>query len=256
MHLGLATPAFTFFISHRIGTAYPFASALRLRRCHPTCTTLTSASPAAPNHPLHYAAEHAYHQMRCRCTNQRILVHNSLTRSTTAAISNASTSLHTEYTHLQSSANSRHQIDAIISGAHLTRSLAIDTTITCPLLPSYLADAALSASAIFETKAYRKIAKHRAGCASLERDFLPLVATTLGGVGPPALRDFLYGVFHRLASAADAEGSTTDAKADAARAFAQLQQTMQAIVARGNLQCVRRHIDNESVCARAAPAPP
>ena len=105
--------------------------------------------------------------------------------------------------------------------------------------PSHLADAVTSSAHIFSARAAEKIAKHAAGCEALGRDYLSFILTTLGGVGPPAFVDFVRDAFLHASLTAIAAGTTT--AADANHAFACFQQSLQALVARGNASAVRRH---------------
>ena len=116
--------------------------------------------------------------------------------------------------------------------------VAFDTTLTCPLLPSYLPSATTDSVAIFLAKALHKIAKHAAGLDALDTDFLPLVLTTLGGVGPPTLVDFVRAVYSALAVGSIHAGATGH---DAAHAYANLQQLLGATVARNNAYTIDRH---------------
>ncbi len=199
---------------------------------------MSAANPAVGHHPLAYAAPNAYHQMRCKATNSRIRSHNTLTTVTASTLATDAQFEADCRNHLQSSDTSRRQIDGLLTAAHRARPLCFDTTLACPFLPSYLAAAIDSSEAIFLSRASAKIAKHAAGCAALGRDFIPFVLTTLGGVGPPAFRDFLRGVYSSLAASAIASGASG---ADAAHAFADLQQRIQATIARANAIAVRRH---------------
>ena len=83
-----------------------------------------------------------------------------------------------------------------------------------------------------------KIAKHAAGCVSLGQDFVPFVLTTLGGVGPPAFRQFLRDVYVSLAAGAIASGASGR---DASFAFFNLQQHLQASIARSIYMTIERH---------------
>ena len=109
---------------------------------------------------------------------------------------------------------------------------------TCPFLPSYIDLAVRSADAPLLDKAARKNAKHAAGCISMGNDFLPFVITTLGGVGPPAFREFLRSVHLALAAQSIASG---DSSVEANSVYAKFLSTIQAIVARGNYMTVDKH---------------
>ena len=59
----------------------------------------------------------------------------------------------------------------------------IDCTVACPLLPAYAGPAGSSGAAILMNWAKHKTEKHGPGCMAANRNFTPLVVTTLGGIG-------------------------------------------------------------------------
>ena len=65
-------------------------------------------------------------------------------------------------------------------------------SITC------IAHAATSTSALFTSRAAEKNNKHLPGCVDLGRTFLPVVFTTLLGVGPHDARAYLDSLFSTL----------------------------------------------------------
>ena len=58
-------------------------------------------------------------------------------------------------------------------------------------LPSYCTAAALSSQTLFTRRALEKNKKHLNGCIDLGRHFLPLVFSSLGGLGPPESVEYL-----------------------------------------------------------------
>ena len=80
--------------------------------------------------------------------------------------------------------------------------------------------------------------KHAAGLAQVGVDFIPFVLTTLGGVGPPAFREFIRTAYAGLAAKLIASGATGR---DAELALSDLMQTLQASIARSNYIAVDRH---------------
>ena len=76
--------------------------------------------------------------------------------------------------------------------------MAIDVTVSCPLVPSHVAAAAASANALFVARAAEKNGKHLAGCVGLGRAFLPIVFTTLLGIGPQDAREYIGSLFSDL----------------------------------------------------------
>jgi hypothetical protein len=199
--------------------------------------TITAAAPAVGDHPLAYAAPHAYHQMRCGATNARTKTHNAL--MTTLANALAPLGWHVDLAnHLHSSDTARTQVDGLFTSDRHPRPKAVDASLSCPLLPSHLPAAIASALAIFLARAAEKMGKHADGCALLHRDFLPFILTTLGGVGPPAFVEWLREEFHLAALAAASAGGS---RHDAIYAYSCLLQTIQAVIARGNCSAVARH---------------
>ena len=73
--------------------------------------------------------------------------------------------------------------------------VAIDATVSCPLLPSYVAAAAQDAHAIFKQRNAEKDLKHLDGCCILGRSFMAIVFTTLGGIGPQSSLDWISALY-------------------------------------------------------------
>ena len=195
------------------------------------------------DHPLTYATPHAYHHLRCSITNARILAHNSFIHLLATALSPLG--FHADLAnHLQSSDHSRRQIDAVLTTLRRAKPLAIDASLSCPLLPSHLNHAAISAAHVFAERAAEKVAKHAAGCDLLGRDYLSFILTTLGGVGPPAFVEFLRDSFRIAGLAATAAG--TASQADANLAYDCFQQSLGALVARANWTTVDRHTTDDA----------
>ena len=67
-----------------------------------------------------------------------------------------------------------------------------------PPLSSHVASAAASADALFIARAAEKNEKHLAGCVGLGRAFLPIVFTTLLGIGPQDAREYIGSLFSDL----------------------------------------------------------
>jgi hypothetical protein len=76
--------------------------------------------------------------------------------------------------------------------------LAIDVTVSCPMLPSHVTAAAADADSLFTTRAAEKNDKHLRGCIDQGRAFLPLVFSSLGGLGPPEAFHYLDSIFSEL----------------------------------------------------------
>ena len=65
-------------------------------------------------------------------------------------------------------------------------------------VPSHVVAAAVSANALFIARAAEKNEKHLAGCVGLGRAFLPIVFTTLLGIGPQDAREYIDSLFSDL----------------------------------------------------------
>ena len=77
------------------------------------------------------------------------------------------------------------------------------------MLPSHVVAAAKDAATIFTTRAAEKNNKHLAGCIAQERAFLPVVFTTLGGLGPPETVHYLDSFFSETYAAERAATGST-----------------------------------------------
>jgi hypothetical protein len=155
--------------------------------------------------------------MRCGATNARTKTHNALMTT----LANALTPLgwHVDLAnHLHSSDTARTQVDGLFTCDRQPRPKAVDASLSCPLLPSHLAAAIVAASAIFLARAAEKSAKH--------------------AVAPPGFVKWLEEE-HYLAGLAAA--STGGSRHDSNYAYSCLQQTVQAVIARGNCSAVARH---------------
>ncbi len=114
--------------------------------------------------------------------------------------------------------------------------MTIDVTVSCPILPSLLADAASDATTLFLRRATEKNEKHLAGCVDMGRAFLPIVFSTLGGIGPPAAWDFIDSLF--TASFVRERLAGGSGHATAQRKM-RLIHTMQAALVRGSCNMVQ-----------------
>jgi hypothetical protein len=135
--------------------------------------------------------------------------------------------------------------------AALPPTTSLDITVSCPLLPSYLAAAAESSSSIFDQRHREKAAKHLAGCAELGRTYLSYVLTTQGGVGPPETLTFIDSIFIRsMAREIAAMGTGRDALERRDLLFA----SSHAALLRANSVCLCRHVAASPTGAAASPA--
>ena len=110
---------------------------------------------------------------------------------------------------LCSSSSTGTKVDVVVTVHHRAPYVtAIDVTVSCPLLPSHVVAAAADAAALFTARAAEKNAKHLPGCVDLGRFFLPIVFTTLLGVGPRESREYIDGLFSPLYVAELAAGGS------------------------------------------------
>ena len=126
---------------------------------------------------------------------------------------------------------------------------AIDFTVSCPLLPTYLPAAVSDPQAVIliATRATEKTAKHAAGSASRNRLFLPWVITTFGGMGTPSIWHYIDTIYAASASLARLSNSTFHA---VARRKASFLATLQATLIRSCFAMLTAHT------SASAPDPP
>ena len=154
---------------------------------------------------------HAYHQLSCGATGRLIRRHDSLAKIIGQA---ASTHLNAHFDlkkHLSSSiGGASTKVDLVISlFSTYPPVTAVDITVSCPLVPAYSAAAAHDAAALFATRAREKNIKHLDGCIAQERTFLPVVLSTLGGIGPPESVHYLDSFFSEAYAAERAATGST-----------------------------------------------
>ena len=114
------------------------------------------------------------------------------------------------------------KVDLVITAYDRSPSVtAIDVTISCPLLPTHSPAAAVSAAHLFDSRALEKNNKHLAGSIAQGRTFLPIVFTTLGGIGPPEAVHYLDTLFSDSYAAEFAASGSTRNTAHARRLFYQ-----------------------------------
>ena len=77
------------------------------------------------------------------------------------------------------------------------------------MIPTYAPAAATDATALFTARAAEKNNKHLAGSIAQERAFLPIVFSTLGGLGPPEAVHYLDSLFSEVYAAELAATGTT-----------------------------------------------
>jgi hypothetical protein len=248
----LSDAEFTFFVCHRLSIPIPLAlvAAAAILRCTPKCRTITAAKPLTAAHALFPLHQHCLHQLTCGASSLRLRRHNNLARcaaTTLAAEASLEASL---TTNLHSSLTSNTRVDLLLTSALAEQDTAIDFTVSCPLLPTYLPTAVRDPTDIIQRRAAEKTSKHGPGSAARDRLFLPWVLTTFGGMGPKSIWhyvDTIYATSASLARASKAERHVVASrKADFLAA-------LQAILTRSCFHMMTTHTA-EHPRRRAAPA--
>jgi len=131
------------------------------------------------------------------------------------------------------------------------------------LLPAYAAAAAKNTAALFTARATEKYNKHLAGSIAQERTFLPVVFTTLGGLGPPESVHYLDSIFSETYAAELAATGTTRRTSHLRSLF--LQSLLASLTASTadlassltrDASLAAADADDAGAAAGAAPAPP
>ena len=155
---------------------------------------------------------------------------------------------------LHSSLTSGTKVDLVLSSFASEHPTAIDFTVSCPLLPTYAAAAALDAHAIIAARAAEKTAKHASGSAARGRLFLPWVITTFGGIGPAAIWHFIDSIYATSSSLANL--NLTSAHAVAIRK-AHFLASLQAALIRSSFAMLTLHTAAPTTAQPTdTPAPP
>ena len=208
----------TYLYLYRLGVPFPSlatSAALPFASCHERCCAHPPHRPF-PNAKLLCLHSLGHHYTMCGVRGHSIRLHDLIVRLIAAtAMRETGCAAHLEKG-LGSSTAAGKKIDAVLSfanrtvyaGSTPTAVMTIDVSRLCPLLPSHLQTAARDAAATIDERAREKNAKHLAGCIGLGRAFLPIVVTTLGGIGPPASRDFLSSLFANSMAAERASGGS------------------------------------------------
>ena len=225
-----------FLYLHRLGVPLPFIPSPPPAFCHPNCKDYPPCRPITPGHALFPHLAHALHHMACGVGGFRHRRHDVIVRIIAAA---ARAELHADAStksRLASSATRGTKVDLVITSYDLwPHVIAIDATVSNPLLPSHSAKAAKNAATMFADRNAEKCAKHLPGCVELSRAFLSVVYSTLGGVGPPDSRawlDPLYNVSYAAELIAGGTGQQT------ARRRQLLYQTLHASLVRSTTDMI------------------
>ena len=179
------------------------------RTCHPRCPHFPPHRPIPLAHPLYPYLDHLYHHIACGAGGHRHRRHDALCRLIASAARDLLGAEVTTSTRLCSSSTKGTKVDVVITTLRRHPfTVALDATVSCPPLPSHASAAALSAATLFDARASEKEGKHLAGCASLGRAFIPVVFTTLLGIGPRDAREYIDSLYSELATAERLSGGT------------------------------------------------
>ena len=239
-----------FAVLHRLGIPQPSIPSPPPPSCRPKCVISRPDNPFPPNHPLLPTLPHGYHPIACGAGPGRHRRHDALTVSfaDTARLELGCTVDITK--RLSTSLTSGRKSDCLISSMDLPSPLtSIDITVSCPLLPSHLAAASLDANSVFVNRATEKINKHLPGCVAAQQLFVPLVFTTLGGIGPSASRSLIDQLFQLSYTRELQVGGTGTATAYRRTSFLH---RLHSILARHNHQMLEAYVQYFSEIAAPA----
>ena len=234
----LSTEATQFLFCHRLGIPLPFLPSPPPAHCHPRCHAYPPSRPIPASHYLHPLIGHAYHQLACRVGPHRHRKHDALNALIAATVREMlKVDATTAESSLYSSTTSGKKVDIIITSYDLHPPItAIDSTVSCPMLPTYVAAAALSASALFTARSDEKMDKHLPGCVELGRSFLAIVFSSLGGIGPAAAVDYMDSIFSPALTSERLAGGSGQRTAHRRLLF---QQSLSAVIARASADAIR-----------------
>ena len=135
---------------------------------------------------------------------------------------------------LSSSLTSNAQVDIIaFAWFRSAKALAIDVTVSCPMLPTYIGAAMKDALAIFRLREKEKVDKHGPGCEAMGRDFMAAVFTTFGGVHGKPFLELFSNIFAEAITADRRAGGTGWAPA---QRKVRAREAIAAVLARGSAQ--------------------
>ena len=205
----LVDRAAQFLFCHRLGIPLPYLQQPAPRCCHPACPNWPPSNPVPPDHALSSTLPHAYHACGCGAGGHRHRRHDALVRIIAEAARDNAGFATDARARLSSSSTANTKVDLVVTSYDRTvYELAIDATVSCALLPAHVAAASSDSSTLFERRAAEKESKHLPGCVAQGRAFLPIVFSTLGGIGPPSAIEWLDSLFTSSFAAERAAGGT------------------------------------------------
>ena len=206
----LTTPQLQFLVCHRLGIPLPFVRQTPPpAHCSPRCHLFPPTTPIQHGHDLYPTLPHLLHHIACGAGGYRTSRHDALVQLIAAVARDLAHANIDTSQRLCSSARNGTKVDIVISTPHIAPFVvAVDATVSCPLVPSYVSAASRDSSLIFESRAKEKNAKHLPGCQGMGRAFIPVVFTTFGGIGPPEARAWLDSLFSDMFATEVANGGT------------------------------------------------
>lgn len=242
-----------FLYLHRLGVPLPDLPSPPLPHCLPRCPQYPSSRPIPPHHPLHPLFPHGIHSIACGLGGHRHRRHDALVRLIAAAARTLLGADVTTSSRLCSSSRSGTKVDLVFTSFDLLPyTTAVDVTVSCPLLPTYVVASSASASTLFVARSAEKEAKHLPGCVELHRAFLAIVFSSFGGIGPPPACEWLDSLFHAAFTTEYLGGGTGSRTAHRRLIF---HQSLQATLARACADMLT-HLTPTTATLSATAAPP
>ena len=220
----------TFTACNLLGIHHPFIASTPC--CHPRCPRKTPEDADNPlsanNHRL------AYHHITCAAGGLLKARHNTLAEAIAEVLTREAGFVCELRNGLSSALTSNAQVDIVaFAWFRSAKAIAIDVTVSNPMLPSYINAAYSDALAIFKLREKEKDDKHGPGCKAMNRDFMAAVFSTFGGMhGVPFLNLFTL-IFAEAIAADRAAGGTGWAPA---QRKVRARETIAAVLARGSAQ--------------------
>jgi len=184
----------TYMVCNALGIYHPFIT--NEPTCHPSCTLHTMDGHHNPtSHDTH---RKAYHALSCAAGGLLKARHNDIATAIAAIFTDLGYICKLDEG-LGSSSTTGNLVDIVIANyARSHKPIAVDVTVSNPMLATYISLALEDARAVINKRDKEKSKKHGPGSEALGRDFLAAVFTTFGGFGGQAFRTLLKDEFERL----------------------------------------------------------
>ena len=204
-HNGLTQLQATFVVCNTLGLHHPFITSAPT--CHPKCK---GATPEEADNPLSVANHRlAYHHLSCAAGGLLHARHDNLAQ-TIADVLQRHGGFSCQLTrNLGSSTTGGQKVDVIASSwRRAPQPWAIDVTVSCPMLPTYIQGAQHDAKDVMRRRDKEKTDKHGPGCEALGRTFAAAVYSTFGGVYGKEWLKLFDQIFHDNIQADKLAGGT------------------------------------------------